>query len=227
VRIDAAVNFYEVLNVSSNTPAADVKQQYYALARKYHPDRFRGKGEVALQARLESAFARVTQAYETLMDVSLRTAYDAKLAAKENKDRFARSAPKATTPAPESTGEARESQAQRAENSFTEGFAALQQGQIQTAVALLAAAVRAVPGESRYRAYYGRALAVNAKTRHSAEVELQTAVRLEPSNASYRVMLAELYRDLGFSKRAQGEAKRALAIEPGNFEARELLKSLK
>jgi curved DNA-binding protein CbpA/Arc/MetJ-type ribon-helix-helix transcriptional regulator len=226
-RMDAAVNFYEVLNVSSDTPAADVKQAYYGLARKYHPDRFRGTGENPLHGRLESAFARITQAYETLMDSSLRTAYDAKLVAQESKDRFVRSAPKPTVAAPENKGEAVENDRERAENSFTEGFAALQQGQMKLAVGLLAAAARAVPEEARYRAYYGRALAAHAKTRHSAETELQAAIRLDPSNAAYRVMLAELYRDLGFAKRAQGEAKRALSLEPGNVEARELLRQLK
>ena len=49
-----------------------------------------------------------------------------------------------------------------------------------------------------YRAYYGRALAANQQTQRLAEAELQAAVKLDPANASYRVMLAELYRTLGF-----------------------------
>lgn len=220
LRMDAASNFYEVLNVSSNTPAPEVKREYYALARKYHPDRFRGVSESMLNVRLESAFARVTQAYETLMDSSLRTAYDNKLAA--NKDHVARTTPKAS--AADRAGTTLGNH--QAENNFTDGLAALQQGQIKTAVGLLASAARALPKEARYRAYYGKALAANSKTRHSAEVELQAAIRLEPSNAAYRVMLGELYRDLGFAKRAHGEAKRALGIDPGNAEAKALLKNL-
>jgi predicted Zn-dependent protease len=172
-----------------------------------------------LHIRLESAFARVTQAYETLMDSSLRTAYDNKLAA--NKDLAARTTPKAASNAADGASGNR-----RAEDNFTDGLAALQQGQIKRAIGLLAAAARALPNEARYRAYYGKALAANSKTRHSAEVELQAAIRLEPSNAGFRVMLAELYRDLGFAKRAQGEAKRALGIDPGNAEAKALLKNL-
>ena len=43
----------------------------YDLARRYHPDRFR-KAEPALLTRLESAFARITQAYDTLRDNDLR-----------------------------------------------------------------------------------------------------------------------------------------------------------
>jgi Tfp pilus assembly protein PilF len=59
-----------------------------------------------------------------------------------------------------------------------------------------------------------------------AEVELQAAVGLDPQNAAYRIMLAELYRDLGFKVRAKGEAERAVAADRNNREARELLRTL-
>jgi len=233
-RMDAAVSYYEVLDVGIETAASEIKHAYYGIARKYHPDRFRGKAQGDVHARLESAFARVTHAYETLIDASRRKAYNSKLAAKEKAKDFARSAPTAvsTSTGKSSTKQAGGSvptkeQAKQTETTFKEGFAALQQGQINLAIGLLAAAARAVPDESRYRAYYGRALAAHEKTRRSAETELQAAVRLAPNNASYRVMLAELYRDLGFARRAIAEAERAQALEPGNAGAKELLRLLK
>ncbi len=232
-RIETAVSYYDVLNVLPDTSDRDIKQAYYGVARKYHPDRFRGK-ETEMHSRLESAFARITQAYETLTDPSRRRAHDSKLAAQEKSKKFARAAPQASGPAPqkpaetvESTETSGETLASRAEDSFKEGFAALQQGQMNLALSLLAAAARAVPNESRYRAYYGRALAAIEKTRRSAEAELQAAIRLDSKNASYHVMLAELYRDLGFARRALSEAQKALAIQPGNAEARDLVRTLK
>ena len=39
-------------------------------------------------------------------------------------------------------------------------------------------------------------------------------------------MLATLYRDLGFHRRALAELERALALDPQNNEAREMLKAL-
>ncbi len=119
------------------------------------------------------------------------------------------------------------SSSQRAEINFKEGFAALQQGQTNAAINLLSLAARAAPGESRYRAYYGHALAANENTRRLAEAELQAALKVEPGNAQYRLMLAELYRDLGFPRRARGEAERALAADPNNVKAGELLRTLK
>jgi curved DNA-binding protein CbpA len=232
-RMDAAVSYYDVLDVRTETSDRDIKQAYYNVARKYHPDRFRGRAEADVHARLESAFARITQAYETLMDPSRRRAHDSKLAAQEKARKFASAAPTAAPTATEKPSEkpAADTPAQsleaRAEDSFKQGFAALQQGQMNVALSMLAAAARAVPNESRYRAYYGQALARSEKTRRSAEAELQAAIRLDSRNANYHVMLAELYRDLGFAKRALSEAQKALSLEPGNSTARDLAHTLK
>ena len=43
--------------------------------------------------------------------------------------------------------------------------------------------------------------------------ELQAALKIEPNNASFRVMLAELYQQIGLRKRAETEAARALSAE--------------
>src|SRR6185503_5300115 len=120
----------------------------------------------------------------------------------------------------------KEDEAKRAESNFKEGFAALQQGQTKLAVAQLSAASRIAPQEGRYRAYYGKALAALAETRRLAESEMLAAIKLEPGNASYRIMLAELYCDLGFYIRAEGEIERALAAEPNNREAQAVLRKV-
>jgi cytochrome c-type biogenesis protein CcmH/NrfG len=83
------------------------------------------------------------------------------------------------------------------------------------------------PREARYRAHYGQALIRQPNTRRIAETELQAALSLEPANSSYRVMLAELYKQVGLHKRAEGELERALAANPKNEEARSLLLNLR
>jgi predicted Zn-dependent protease len=90
----------------------------------------------------------------------------------------------------------------------------------------LASASHQDPTQARYRAYYGRALGASEATRRVAETEIQAAVKLEPGNAIYRTMLAELYFDLKFHRRAQTELDRALAIDPNNPSARSLLRKL-
>lgn len=230
-RLAQTTNYYEVLAVGSMATVPELKHAYYDLARKYHPDRFRSSPAELIE-KVESAFARITQAYDTLTDANLRTAYDSKLDAKARAAKLADSAPKAAM-SEQSISTAQVNSAstnltleQQAEVQFKEGYAALELGQRNVAIGLLGSAARAVPNEPRYRAYYGRALALDTGTRRIAEVELQAAIKLEPNNAEYRAMLAELFRDLGFLVRAKSEAERAIAADHNNRRARDLLKSL-
>jgi curved DNA-binding protein CbpA len=208
----------------------EIKDAYYALARRYHPDRFHLKSGAKLHSQISSAFARITQAYETLINPEQRSIYDQTL---ERSRQFSDAAPK-----PDETAEvksveddefaptAAETELGRAEYSFREGFGALQQRRISAAVAHLAVASRLAPNEARYRAYYGHALAGEPKTRKLAENEMQAALKLEPDNATFRIMLAELYFELKFHRRAQTELERALAIDPKNARGHSLLRKL-
>ncbi len=231
-RLSQAVNYYEVIQLPTTASADEIKDAYYALARRYHPDRFHGKSGTRQHAQISSAFARITQAYETLTDADARLAYDQ---AMERARQFAKATakPEASEAAPAATSEfyfdeAGDGSAEtgRAEYSFREGVGALQQGRVNEAITYLAAASRLAPYEARYRAHYGRALAAADATRRLAENEIQAAVKLEPGNAAFRTMLAELYFELKFHRRAQTEVDRALALDPNNALARSLLRKL-
>ena len=193
-RVKNAQTHYEVLDVNREVSAESLKKVYYQLARNYHPDRFR-KSHASLVTRLEAAFARIKQAYDTLRDDNLRSNYDTKLAARRKAEPTAE--PKAATPQPEAVVERVDEPGVPVTESAAD------------------------------RAQRGRMLAGNAKTRRAAEAELLAAIKLDPKNAEYRVMLAELYRDLGLKLRAKGEAERAVAADPNNRQARDLLQALK
>jgi hypothetical protein len=226
-RLTEATNHYQVLDLPLTAKAAEIKDAYYDLARRYHPDRFHLRSGTHLHAQLSSCFARITQAYETLTDSQARSTYDASL---QRSKKFADSAPKSAPPKSVSDEELEfdggSSELGQAEHNYKEGFGALKQGRISAAAAHLAAASRLAPNEARYRAYYGRALAASEKTRRLAESEIQAAVTLDPRNATYRTMLAELYFDLKFHRRAQTELDRAFALDPNNASAQSLLRKL-
>ncbi len=74
---------YAVLGVAHSASTEEVKRAYYAHARRLHPDRFRRDADEETRQRIDAAFARVAQAYETLRDPTLRAAYDLKLAKKK------------------------------------------------------------------------------------------------------------------------------------------------
>jgi curved DNA-binding protein CbpA len=223
-RLTAAQDYYEVLDVGRTATFIEIKGAYHNLARRFHPDRFH-KSETGLRRRIDSAFARIAQAYETLSDPSLRAGYDAKEASKSRKARRESAPPgKRANGGPDSHAA---SETSPAEASFQRGVEAMQHNRHDEAIRYLSEAAKLSPRDARYRAHYGYALIRKPNTRRIAEGELQAAVALDPDNTSYRVMLAELYKALGLRRRAEGELERALAVDPKNEAARALLLSLK
>ncbi len=232
-RMEQAEDHYEVLGVTRTTEANAIKRAYHALARRYHPDRFHQHAGTPLHTQLQAAFARIAQAYETLKDAQARSSYNLRLEAQRRMRQPGSVAGKQrANGAQQAAGNDKVSQTaagnvpQDAEESFQRGLAALKMGNSALAIPLLGEAARLAPGQARYRAFYGRSLAGNRQMRHQAEGELQAAISLEASNASYRVMLAELYSDLGMKRRAQAEAQRALSLDQQNADAQRLLDEL-
>ncbi len=224
-RLKIAKNNYEVLDVGALATIDEIKNAYHALALRFHPDRFH-QSDRELRNKVESAFARIAQAYETLSNESLRLDYDANRSSK----RAVTGRQKSAIPVNDSNGSkqpAPSADANRAETSFQHGLEALKRNRHDEAIRFLAEAAMLSPREARYRAHYGHALIRQSSTRRIAETELQAALSLEPENTSYRVMLAELYKQLGLRRRAEGELERALAVNPKDEAARALLLSLR
>ncbi|CAL0335152.1 unnamed protein product [Lupinus luteus] len=65
-----AKDFYDVLGVSKNSSASEIKKAYYGLAKKLHPDTNKDDPEA------EKKFQEVSLAYEVLKDEEKRQQYD-------------------------------------------------------------------------------------------------------------------------------------------------------
>uniref|UniRef100_A0A6N2MEH9 J domain-containing protein n=1 Tax=Salix viminalis TaxID=40686 RepID=A0A6N2MEH9_SALVM len=63
-------DYYDVLGVSKNSSASDIKKAYYGLAKKLHPDTNKEDPEA------EKKFQEVSKAYEVLKDDQKREQYD-------------------------------------------------------------------------------------------------------------------------------------------------------
>ncbi len=64
------IDYYEVLEVSRDADASEIKKAYRKLALKYHPDRNQGDKEA------EEKFKLVNEAYQALSDPKKRSIYD-------------------------------------------------------------------------------------------------------------------------------------------------------
>jgi curved DNA-binding protein CbpA len=245
---------YTVLGVMRSSTAADIKRAYYSHARRLHPDRLRRAADAEERQRIDAAFAKIAQAYDVLKDSKLRASYDLKLEktrsvslgddARPRTDSTAGDVPRAEAPranadpsAPragreETTATAggahsESAKSEEAEQKFRQGIAAYAKNDLAAARLLLGEAARLDPRRARYRAHYGRSLARERATRRQAESELLAAIALDALDASFRVMLAELYRDVGLRRKAEAQLERALTLEPSNAEARALTEELR
>jgi len=63
-------DYYEILGVSRNSSADEIKKSYRKLAMQFHPDRNPGNKEA------EAKFKEATEAYEVLKDDQKKSAYD-------------------------------------------------------------------------------------------------------------------------------------------------------
>jgi DnaJ-class molecular chaperone len=76
-------DYYRVLGVSSAASEQDIRDAYYKLAARLHPD-VHGEGlDPAFRRRLTSVFSRVVEAYRALSDPARRHQYDLTLAGGE------------------------------------------------------------------------------------------------------------------------------------------------
>jgi curved DNA-binding protein CbpA len=217
-RIEKSHNFYESLAVEVKASSAEIKQSYFALAKQFHPDRFHREADTDLHGRIQKAFTVIAKAYDTLRNEDSRSAYDFKI-----RKELAQMQTSQTAGAVETD---KHEQADVAAKNFDEGYSFLMNENYAAALPFLARAVHLAPDVARYHAYYGKVLSADEKQRFKAESELQTAVKLEPENPTFRIILAEFYIEYNLYKRAEGELKRFLAIVPDNYEAQTLLDSL-
>ena len=217
-RVEKAGNYYELLNVGAKIPLAEIKTSYFALAKRFHPDHFYKDTDPNVLRRIQESFTRIAQAYETLKNQETREAYDFKI-----RKELAEKEKIRETSAEQVLNEQQNDQAAEA---FERGFELLMNENYQEAVPMLARAVHYAPEIAKYHAYYGKALSVAEKYRHKAETELQTAVKLDANNPSFRLLLAEFFVQYNLLKRAEGELNRLLTMFPDNQEARQLLDSL-
>lgn len=219
-RIAAAQSFYDMFALSPDATVPDIKKSYFAIAKRFHPDLYRREAETGLHQRIQDAFSNLARAYEVLKDSKSREVYDFKMRKElaEMRERIESGA----------TAEEIDVQIQtdQAIQNFDQGFNYLMNDEHEAARPYLARAVFYAKDNARFHAYFGKALANEAKNSHQAESEFLAAIKLDGQNADYRIMLAEFYIQIELYKRAEGELKRLLAIHPTNGEARLLLDTL-
>ena len=198
---------YKLLRVNTGSSREQILQAYYAVARAYHPDRFRSGPLEDLRERVERYFAQVTEAYDTLYNPETRAAYDQELAEAEQ-----------TEATQDTAGLAREN--------FKRAKSLIAKGRLPEAVPWLQNAIQQDALNASYRVELGKVMASNPRMRKEAEQHLIEANRLDPSFVGGYFELGKLYLKQANPEKAARMFREVLRWEPGHLEATARLKKL-
>lgn len=72
------LDHFEILGVEKNVGQKEIQDKYFALAKKYHPDRLKSTSAIHLKDA-EKFFTKITEAYNTLSNAVLRKEYEMKI----------------------------------------------------------------------------------------------------------------------------------------------------
>ncbi|MBN2339735.1 MAG: DnaJ domain-containing protein [Acidobacteria bacterium] len=211
-RRSAGGTFYDVLGVPPEAGLEVIREAYYALARRCHPDRFQsGEHAPAVRAAAQEAFASINEAWLTLKDPDARAGYDRTLSSGAGGEKKAGNAEDEKT----------------AETLFLSGRALIARGEFEQAAERLKGSVWLRPDKAVYRLNLGVAESHLPRRRKSAEEHLLKAVELDPFLMESRLELARLYLEAGLSRKAEAQIGEVLRWDPENRQAHRLRDGLR
>ena len=198
-------DYYQLLGVTPQASAGEIRHAYAQLAREKHPDRFQ---DPTAKQQAQRTFQDITTAFNTLANPKSRQEYDQ-----------ARDKPVPRTPEEIAT------------DAYERSGAALEAGDLDEAVKLLRTAVHHAPAQLGYQLALGRALGRAAgplakdAIREAVQV-LERVTQLAPQNVTAFVELATVLARQGLKLRAQKAVESALRLAPRDARAARLAAEL-
>ena len=229
-------NHFEVLGLTRAVTEAEVKDAYFRLAKRFHPDAHHATALVDLHDQLETVFIRLGEAYEVLRDPRRRADYEARL----GRARPGAEAPRtgaAARPAVESSAPPNlrapaarpptaplpdsEDVTRAVEEALHRATKLYEREQYWDAIQLLDPIVEKAPAKLRARGkvLLARCNLRNPKWARRAEEMLLSVIRDEPGTAEAWALLGQIYSAKGMQARALSMYRKTLELRPEHEEA--------
>jgi hypothetical protein len=193
---------YQVLGVPEDAPTSVIQGAFFALAKKWHPDRL--KPEVAdLREPVTRLFARMSQASQVLCDPAAREAYDKSLGGADADDEAAQV-----------------HKVLKATNAFQKAEVLLKRGNLALAEKEALIAYENDPSQADHVALHSwiQAQKPNADLTDLA-VQLEKAAKAEPNNLRVRWYRGQLLKRMGRTREALHDFRFIAERDPRHTDA--------
>lgn len=215
-------NHFEVLGIPKASSEAQVKEAYFRLAKRFHPDAHRDPALSALKEQMQAIFIRLGEAYEVLKNPKSRSAYETDLASR---------APRGPSTAPAPTPAPMDDAAlllRRAEDVYRKADKLIQEEKFWDAIQLLEPAIPT--GKERIKQRLCVLLAKcylrNPKWLHRAEELLRTSNQEDPKYIEPYLMLGSIYKSGNLRSRALSMFRKVIELQPDHEAALKELEEL-
>jgi len=207
---------FQVLGVARDATEAQVREAYFRLAKRFHPDVHHDDALSDLRDQLEEIFTRLGEAYEVLCNPRIRASYERALAREEG----------ITTHSHEPFDPGRREE--EAAEAIRRGSESLARERYWEAIRLFESAIPRVEGtvKQEARVLLARAYAKNAGWVKQGEELLLAVLREQPDHLDALLQLGRIYKAQGLHGRAFRTLRRVLDLQPTHEEARGLLAEL-
>ena len=194
--LSTARTHFEVLGLERASTEAMVKEAYFRLARRFHPDVHHDPALADLRDKIEAIFVRLAEAYEVLRNPRIRAKYENQITPGEG----AAALPSAAPAVPIDPRRRRV----RAAASIKRAARLLTSEMYWDAIQVLEPAVVRAQGKPRQegRVLLARAYMKNVNWLKQGEELLLEVLKEDTNHAEAYLLLAQIYRDQGLKARA-------------------------
>jgi hypothetical protein len=192
---------YHLLGITSDSSREQVRQGFYVLARKFHPDRHMNRPE--WKERLQQLMGAATKAYGTLSDDEERFSYNKQLA----------------------SAKPTESQ-ETVEESVKIAAACLRDQNVLGYIFWMQKCVDNAPTVAKYRVSLAMGLMLNERQCWEAVQQFEKAIELDPFNIATYLEFGALYEQMRLPRRAYALYSKILDLDSTHAVAKERLASL-
>jgi len=200
------MDYYALLGIKNTAAFNEIKNTYFNLAKKYHPDRISTAPDPEIKEKANFVFAEINKAYETLSNSHKKGKYDTK--------GYKEASPQENS---------HENLVEKARQMYLKAKALYNQKKYWEASSTLDEAVSLDPRKASYLLLLGMCQMNQPSLKRMAANNLQKAIDLEPWNAEAFTAMGILFISENQVKRAEGFFRKALAINPDHALARKKL----